>query len=163
MKGPRRASELCWPQYGWYRFLSWRSTSMEQPELVMKKGHRNKIVWAVCLLFSVSLCFSLPSFLFTFPFWLSFSVSLSLCIYKDISLLFIIFFLPSLFSFCFAFFWFLVLSLCFFSFFLSFIHKRTTSNFGLETSVFWVFCRALSFKSLFLIFVLVLMLSCAFC
>ena len=33
---PRLVSELCYPRYGWYRFLFGRVPSMEQPELVMK-------------------------------------------------------------------------------------------------------------------------------
>ena len=33
---PRIVSELCCPQYGWYRFRFWRGPSQKQPELVMK-------------------------------------------------------------------------------------------------------------------------------
>ena len=106
---------------------------------------------AVLLFFSVSLCFSLaPS-----PFSLSLSLSLSLDI----------FFLSSLLSLFLGFF----CCLAFVSLFLCFCFlQRTTSKCQIWKNIinpfrFWlVSCLVLSFKSLSLIFVFVILLSCVF-
>ena len=109
----------------------------------------------------------LPSFMFNFPF--SLSLSLFLCL----SLSLIVFFIASFFSFFFAWFSCLIfvsvflclVSLLFVSWKKQYQIIKSESLFSSIPSVFWglVSCLVFSFKPLFLIFVVFLILSCALC
>ena len=127
-----------------FPFLFWK----KQPVSLTKEGH-------FCLLFSVSLCFSLA------VWFTSLFDSLFLCI----SL--VLFFLSSFVgSFCFACFCFLVfvsLFLCLTYLFLFHKQQIKTINYTvafINPFCFLVLCLVLSFNSLFLFF---LILSCVFC